>query len=130
MSKIRRKRRSSNGVKRKRSRGGVGRGIPTNIPIDEPRECPCPLHETFWVTLPSPQVYAFPACRKRAYDVRKKQAFMAFLYERLVYVGTALERAAEIARRVVQRFYTRTVKMVQELGVRYDSKRYQWIKVV
>lgn len=124
--RISRKKRSRNTMKRKGSGSGGGQINPNLIQVSEPRECPCPLHETFWVTVESSQVYAFPKCRKRAYDARKKQALGAFLYTGLVRLGTAADKAAQIALRAVARFYTRYLKLIEGLGWHYETKTCTW----
>lgn len=128
MTKNRRKKGSRNIQKRKGSRSGAGQSNPNLTQVSEPRDCACPLHETFWVTVGSKQEYAFPKCRKRAFDMRKKQALMQLIFNGLVKLGSVVEKALQIAQRAIQRFYTRYVKLVEECGYRYNAKQSQWIK--
>lgn len=119
--------RSRNSRKRKGSRGGGVQLNPNLSQAAELRTCPCSLHETFWVTESSKQIYAFRACSKRVFDMRKKQALMQLIFKGLVRLGTSIERALQIAQRAILRFYTRYVKLIESLGWKYNAKSCQWV---
>lgn len=127
MAKNKAGKRSRNSRKRKGSHGGGVGSNPNLSPDMEPRICVCPLHETFWVTVKSKQIHALGnACRKRAYDMRKKQALQHLIYTGLVRLGTSIDKALQIAQRAIQRFYTRYVKLIESLGWKYNATLCQW----
>lgn len=112
--------------RQKRTRNSSGAGA-KQLEI-EPRNCICPLHEGFWVTPGSKQVYALPACRKREHDRIKKVAFRQFMYDGLRRLGVAAKQADEIAYRALKYFYTRYVKLLKQLGWRYSPAQATWVK--
>lgn len=94
----------------------------------EPRTCICPLHEGFWVTPNSKQVYALPACRKREHDRIKKVAFRQFVYDGLRRIGMLAARASEVAQHALKYFFTRFIKMWRQLGWVYSPQKATWVK--
>ena len=123
-SKSRRKKGSSNRTAPRKKQPSIY----DTAPMVEPRTCICPLHEQFWVTPSSPQQYALPACRKRAYDRVKKVAFRQFMYDGLRRIGMAARVADELAHRAMTRFYTKFVALLKQLGWVYNPEKATWVK--
>lgn len=99
-----------------------------DAPDVEPRTCICALHEQFWVTVESKQVYALPACRKREHDRVKKVAFRQFMYDGLRRLGMTAKAADALAHRALTHFYTRFIKLLKQLGWAYSPPTATWVK--